>query len=150
MGDLGSNGVVASLPPVVWIERGTRQVAFGRHVSLSIGAGRDETAGSPSPPSFRFHGKGWFGPVEVPITTLGSHEVAIRVRYSPAEAPTPRVVLDATPVRGGVVTATASVSTDWVNVSLPFTALAEGVVDLWVEVRHPLAYLCWIDEITVT
>lgn len=107
------------------------------HVTNAL---RDDAIGNPVGPSQRQDGSGILGPdgmaILWPIHEAGTRTFNIDVKYIPDIAPRPRIIAKANPEVGLLTELIdeAASSASWQTLTVSFSAIAVGVVEVWREV----------------
>jgi hypothetical protein len=118
-----------------------------------VRGGRDDTEGNLQPPSFRLEGPGRVFLTRWPVSP-GNRTVSIDVKYTPNEAPRPRLIVRANPEVGVVadVTGEAPSGTGWVTIGPLTVAVSQaGALEIFLEVQHPAVDgAAWWDNLQVT
>lgn len=118
---------------------------------LAAFAVRDDTDGSPTPPSQKQQRVGLLRGVFVPCEGGVRVAISIDCKYTPQGAPVPRIILKANPSVGlpDDIASDVPDGTGWVTVeTTPFVPTADGVVEVWREQRQP-GSVCW-DRLVVS
>lgn len=121
-----------------------------------VNAARDDVIGNPVGPSQRQDGSGIIGPdrnaILWPIHEVGTRTFNIDVKYTPDVSPRPRIIAKANPEVGLLADLVdeAVSSAGWQTLTVSFSALAVGIVEVWREVPSGYADArTWWDNVRV-